>query len=51
MEAPCRFTPEEREAAREEALGRLGPLAEHALGPVTRRQALSVFQAEHPWFR
>jgi hypothetical protein len=48
---PCRFTPAERQAAREEAAARLGPVAEHALGPVTRREAASVFRAEHPWFR
>jgi uncharacterized protein len=47
---PCRFTPEEREAAREEASGRLGPFAEQALGPVTRREALMTFRREHPWF-
>jgi hypothetical protein len=51
VSGPCRFTPEEREAAREEAAGRLGPLGEHALGPVTRREALLTFRREHPWFR
>jgi predicted TIM-barrel fold metal-dependent hydrolase len=48
---PCRFTAADREAAREEATGRLGALGEEAMGPVTRRQALSLWRREHPWFR
>jgi hypothetical protein len=50
--AACEFTPEDRAAAREEALGRLAPLglAGVALGPMTRRQALTAWRREHPWF-
>jgi uncharacterized protein len=48
--APCRFTAEEREAAREEALGRLGPLADVALGPTTAAGAARAFRSGHPWF-
>jgi uncharacterized protein len=48
--APCRFTAEERDAAREEALGRLGPLADVALGPTTAAAAQRAFRAAHPWF-
>ena len=47
--APCRFTAEERAAAREEALGRLGPLADVALGPTTAADAERVFRLGHPW--
>jgi hypothetical protein len=48
--APCRFSPDEREAARGEALGRLGPLADATFGPTTAAAAASTFRAEHPWF-
>jgi hypothetical protein len=46
----CRFTSEERAAARTEALGRLGPIADHPLGPSTAAEATARFRAEHPWF-
>lgn len=51
VEAPCRFTPEERDAAREEALGRVGGLGERLLGPTTAAAATATFRREHPWFR
>jgi hypothetical protein len=46
----CRFTPDERASARAEALGRLGPIADHPLGPSTAAEATARFRAEHPWF-
>ncbi|MBA2280503.1 MAG: amidohydrolase family protein, partial [Acidimicrobiia bacterium] len=49
--APCRFTPEERQGAREEALGRLGPLADTNLGFTTARSSRRAFLLDHPWFR
>jgi len=48
--APCRFTTEEREAAREEAYERLGGLGETRLGPVTAAATAATFAREHPWF-
>jgi predicted TIM-barrel fold metal-dependent hydrolase len=48
--APCRLGTEERETARGEALGRLGPVADATLGPTTGAAAAAVFRAEHPWF-
>lgn len=48
--APCRFSASEREAAREEALGRLGGIGESLLGPRTAAGARRVFAREHPWF-
>jgi uncharacterized protein len=48
--APCRFTAEERDAARQDALGRLGPLADVALGPTTAAGAERAFRSGHPWF-
>lgn len=48
--AACQVAPAEREAARQEAMGRLGPLADAPLGPTTPRAATQVFAAEHPWF-
>jgi predicted TIM-barrel fold metal-dependent hydrolase len=49
--SPCRFSADEREAARSEALGRLGPLSDATFGPRTAAQARATFAAEHPWFR
>jgi hypothetical protein len=49
--SPCRFTPDERQAAREEALGRLGGAGEQLLGPTTAVAATQVFARDHPWFR
>ena len=45
------FSAEEREAARADALGRLGPLSDASFGPRTEAQARATFAAEHPWFR
>jgi hypothetical protein len=50
VQAPCRFSVEEREAAREEALGRLGGVGEDLLGPTTAVAAAATFRHEHPWF-
>jgi hypothetical protein len=50
VEAPCRFSAEERDAAREEAFGRLGGLGERTLGPRTAEAAAAAFLTEHPWF-
>jgi hypothetical protein len=47
----CRFSAEEREAAREEAAARLGPLADRNLGPTTARATRRAFLLDHPWFR
>jgi hypothetical protein len=49
--APCRFTSAEREAAREDALGRLQGAGERLLGPRTASEARATFAREHPWFR
>lgn len=48
--SPCRFSADEREAAREEAFGRLGGAGERLLGPRTAGQARAVFARDHPWF-
>lgn len=48
--SPCRFTIEERDAAREEALGRLDGLGERLLGPTTAVAAAATLRREHPWF-
>jgi hypothetical protein len=47
----CRARAADREAARGEALGRLGPLADATFGPSTPAAARATFAAEHPWFR
>ena len=47
VERPCR---EVAQGEQEEARGRLGPLADGPLGPVTRREILAVWRREHPWF-
>jgi hypothetical protein len=49
--SPCEFTAEERQAAREEAFGRLGGTGEDLLGPTTAVAAAATFRREHPWFR
>jgi hypothetical protein len=48
--APCRFSAGEREAAREEAFGRLEGTGEALLGPRTAAQARRAFTRDHPWF-
>jgi hypothetical protein len=48
--APCEFSAEEREAAREEAFGRLGGVGEDLLGPTTAVAAAATFRRDHPWF-
>jgi hypothetical protein len=50
VEAPCRFSATERDAAREEAFGRLGGLGERTLGPRTAEAASATFMADHPYF-
>ena len=47
---PCRFSAEERDAAREEAFGRLGGVGERTLGPRTAEAARATFLTDHPWF-
>jgi predicted TIM-barrel fold metal-dependent hydrolase len=47
----CRAGAPDRAAGRNEALGRLGSLADEPLGPRTARQAAATFRAHHPWFR
>jgi hypothetical protein len=49
--APCRFDADERAAARADALGRLGRLADATIGPSTPAAARATFRNEHPWFR
>jgi predicted TIM-barrel fold metal-dependent hydrolase len=49
LQGTCR-TGDERAAAREEAAGRLGPVAGAALGPSTAPAAAAAFRAAHPWF-
>ncbi|HEX7095255.1 MAG TPA: amidohydrolase family protein, partial [Acidimicrobiales bacterium] len=47
----CRFSPDERAAARGEALGRLGPMADEPLGPATASAAAATFASANPWLR
>ncbi|MGH9138064.1 MAG: amidohydrolase family protein [Acidimicrobiales bacterium] len=44
--SPCRFNPEEREAAREEAFART---PDRLYGPVSRRDVVVTWLTEHPW--